>query len=98
MATQIPLLAAAGFIAVGMFRLTDPILPRIAEDFGTSVAHAAGTVTAFTLGYGLFQLVHGPLGDRIGKLRVITGALALAALATIACGWAESVPALAALR
>ncbi len=98
MATNIVLLGAAGFIAVGMFRLTDPVLPRIAEDFGTSIGSVATTVTAFTLGYGLFQLVHGPLGDRVGKLRVIAGALLLASLATIAGAWAGSVTTLAALR
>ena len=96
--THILLLGAAGFIAVGTFRLSDPLLPKIAEDFGTSVGGVGITLTAFTLGYALFQLVHGPLGDRLGKLRVITGALGLASLATVACAWADSILGLAALR
>ena len=35
--------------------------------------------------YGLFQLVHGPLGDRIGKLRAVSIALVLTAVACAAC-------------
>ena len=98
MATNILLLSAAGFVAIGTFRLSDPLLPAIAEDFATSIGSVALTVTAFTLGYALFQLLHGPLGDRVGKLRVITVMLAITSATTIACGWANSVAALAVLR
>jgi predicted MFS family arabinose efflux permease len=98
MSTHFPLLCAAGFISIGMFRLTDPLLPAIAEEFSSSIGSVAMTVTAFTLGYGMFQLVYGPLGDRIGKLRVMAAALMVAALAAAACAWAGSVAALTALR
>lgn len=98
MPTHLPLIAAAGFISIGMFRLTDPLLPAIAEEFSSSIGSVAMTVTAFTLGYGMFQLVYGPLGDRIGKLRVMAAALMVAALAAAACTWAGSVAALTALR
>ncbi|MGZ8263522.1 MAG: MFS transporter, partial [Burkholderiales bacterium] len=96
--TNILLLSAAGFIAVGTFRLSDPLLPSIAEDFQTSIGGAAMTVTAFTLGYAAFQLVHGPLGDRLGKLRVIAATLALTSATTVACGFTDSVSTLALLR
>ena len=98
MSTNLWLLGAAGFIAVGTFRISDPLLPKIAEDFSTSVGGVAVSVTAFTLGYSIFQLLHGPLGDRLGKLRVITVALALTSIATVACALAGSVTALALLR
>jgi predicted MFS family arabinose efflux permease len=62
------------------------------------VSAAAGVVTAFTLAYGLFQLVHGPLGDSIGKLRVMVLGLNLAGLACVACAFAPNLPALIALR
>ena len=73
---------AAGFISMATFRLTDPLLPAIADEFHVSIGRVAMTVTAFTLGYGLLQLVYGPLGDRIGKLRVMSGALPLTSLLT----------------
>lgn len=98
MSTQLLLIGAGGFIAMGTFRLTDPLLPAIADEFGTSIGSVATTVTAFTVGYGLFQLLYGPLGDRIGKLRVMSVALALSALATTLCAWTDSVNALAVLR
>lgn len=96
--THILLLSAAGFIAVGTFRLSDPLLPSIAEEFGTSIGGVAVTVTAFTLGYAAFQLVHGPLGDRLGKLRVIAATLALTSASTVACAFTGSVGTLALLR
>jgi len=98
MSTHLCLLGAAGFIAVGTFRISDPLLPKIAEEFSTSVGGVAVSVTAFTLGYSIFQLLHGPLGDRLGKLRVITVALALTSIATAACALSTTVGGLAALR
>jgi len=94
----IALLALAGFLAGMGIRATDALLPVIAEDFVVSVPAAGIIVTAFTLPYGLLQLVFGPLGDRFGKLRVVSIALGLYALATLACAAAGSLPQLVVLR
>lgn len=83
---------------MGTFRLTDPLLPAIANDFGATVGSVAQTVTAFMLGYGLLQLLYGPLGDRLGKLRVMGFALAVCSIATVGSAGTSSVAALAALR
>ncbi len=98
MAPHLLLIGAAGFISMGTFRLTDPLLPAIANDFNATVGSVAQTVTAFTLGYGLLQLAYGPLGDRLGKLRVMSFALAFCSVATMGCAATESVASLAALR
>ncbi|MCW5606220.1 MAG: MFS transporter, partial [Burkholderiales bacterium] len=98
MAPHLLLIGAAGFISVGTFRLTDPLLPAIAHDFDATIGAVAMTVTAFTLGYGLFQLAYGPLADRLGKLRVMGFALAFCALATMACATAGDVVSLSVLR
>jgi YNFM family putative membrane transporter len=79
-------------------RVAEPLLPKVAHDFGVSVAAAAVLITGFTLAYGLFQLVHGPLGDKIGKVRAVTIALLLTALACAACAFASSLEALALCR
>ncbi|HTS54628.1 MAG TPA: MFS transporter, partial [Burkholderiales bacterium] len=92
------LLAAAGFVSGLTMRLAEPLLPKVAHEFGVSVAAAAVLITAFTLAYGLFQLAHGPIADRIGKLRAVTIALALASLACAACAWATSLETLALYR
>ncbi len=92
------LLSAAGFAASAAIRITDPVLPQIAEAFSTTVGGAAFTVTTFTLGYGFAQLAYGPLADRVGKLRVMAGALIASALLAMACAWAPTLPVLAGLR
>jgi predicted MFS family arabinose efflux permease len=91
-------LAAAAFVSGANLRLFDALLPTVAEDFAVPPTTASIVVTAFTLAYGLFQIVHGPLGDRIGKLRVIGGATLIASAASLGCAFAPSLPALAALR
>jgi predicted MFS family arabinose efflux permease len=83
-------LGVAAFLVSADARVIDPLLRVIADDFGVKVASASLIVSAYTLPYGLFQLVYGPLGDRIGKLRVMAGTLALFALGTAACALVSS--------
>jgi predicted MFS family arabinose efflux permease len=92
------LLASGGFVSGLSMRMAEPLLPRVAHDFATGVAEASVLITAFTLAYGLFQLLHGPLGDRIGKLRAVCGYMCLAALACGACATADSLDSLALYR
>lgn len=98
--TAIPLgiLAAAGFLSSAGARVVDPVLHAMATDFGKTVPQMGIVIAAFTLPYGLNQLLLGPVGDRFGKLRVILGALAAYALFTAACAFAWSLPALAVMR
>jgi MFS family permease len=46
----------------------------------------------------LFQLLYGPLGDRIGKLRVMAGCLSVFSAGTFACAFVPNVPVFALLR
>ncbi|HVY05173.1 MAG TPA: MFS transporter [Burkholderiales bacterium] len=91
-------LAAAAFVSGANLRLFDALLPTVAEDFAVSPTIASVVVTAFTLAYGLFQIVHGPLGDRLGKLRVIGGATLVASAASLGCAYAPTLHALTVLR
>jgi predicted MFS family arabinose efflux permease len=43
-------------------------------------------------------LLQGPLGDRYGKLRVVTIGMALAGIASLACAFCWDIPSLAAMR
>lgn len=79
------LLSLGAFASSGMTRVLDPLLPRLEQDFGVSLGRAAWSVTAFATVYGLMQLLYGPLADRRGKLRVMSWAAALAALAALTC-------------
>jgi predicted MFS family arabinose efflux permease len=91
-------MATAGFLSSAGARVIDPLLHVIATDFGTTVPATSIVVAAFTLPYGLFQIVLGPLGDRFGKLRLILVMLVAYAGATGACALAGSLAALTVLR
>lgn len=94
----IALLALAAFNSGISFRCVEPMLPRLAADFGTSVSAASTVVTSFAFAYAGSVLLQGPLGDRFGKLRVVTIGTALAGGAALACAGAWDVGSLAALR
>src|SRR5262245_29169598 len=75
-------------------------LPAIPRGFG-----AAGTGTdtqwvieAYSLFLSALLLVGGSLGDRFGRRRVFALGVALFTVASVACGFARSVPALVAAR
>lgn len=74
----IALLALAAFASASAFRICDPMLPQLAQEFSTTTGQAGHAVTAFAVAYGLLQMFFGPVGDRYGKYRVIC-------LATFAC-------------
>ena len=97
-ALPIGLLSAAGFLVMGGMRVMDPLLHVIATDFGTTVPAVSIIVAAFTLPYGLCQIVLGPLGDRLGKLRVILAALMAFAVMLVLCSLAQGLTALAIAR
>lgn len=67
----ITLLSVAAFASAASNRLCDPMLPALSHDFGRSPADAAQVVSAFAVAYGLLQAFFGPLGDRLGKYRLI---------------------------
>ncbi len=94
----IVLLALASANAGISLRCVEPMLPKLVSDFNTSVSAAAAIVTGFALGYAFAVLLQGPLGDRFGKLRVVTIAMALAGLASLASAFAWDVASLAAFR
>ncbi len=92
------LLSAVAFVVIADARVVDPLLPVIADDFGVGIGAAGFVVTAYTLPYGICQLVYGPLGDRIGRLSVMRVGLALFAVGTAACALAPGLPFLVLLR
>lgn len=85
------LLGFAGFVAIAVMRVADPLLPMLAREFGVSLGRAGLVVTAYSLPYGIFVLCYGPLGDRFGKLRVITCSMGLSSLCIFMCGYATTL-------
>jgi predicted MFS family arabinose efflux permease len=83
-------LSLAAFGSGMSLRLTDPQLPRLAAEFGVSLASASYVITCFSVAYGLSQLFFGPLGDRFGKYLVIAWGSACCALTALLCAIAPS--------
>jgi predicted MFS family arabinose efflux permease len=91
-------LQAAVFLVAAEARVIAPLLPAIAQDFRTSVASAGLLITAYSIPYGLFQLIYGPLADRFSRQRVMGAALLLFSVGTLVSGLAPSMLALDLLR
>ncbi len=72
-------------------RIIEPMLPLLAQEFGTSVPAAAAVITSFGIAQATAQYVHGPLGDRYGKLRVAAWLLLVGALTSFGCATAQSL-------
>jgi predicted MFS family arabinose efflux permease len=95
---EIGFIALASFNAGISLRCVESMLPKLAADFGVSVSGASVIVTSFAFAYAGSVLVQGPLGDRYGKLRVVTIAMGLAGLASLACAAAADLAWLSAMR
>lgn len=87
-------------VALGPFTidLYLPAFPRVAVEFAAPDAQVQLTLTATTVGFGLGQLLVGPLSDRMGRRWPLLLATVLHVLASIAVAIAPSVPVLVALR
>lgn len=81
------LLALAGFASMASMRICDPMLVVLGDEFQVSAGDASAVVSAYAVVYGLSQLLYGPLGDRFGKLRVVS-------LAILACAVISGITAL----
>ncbi len=75
---SILLLSFATFSSMASQRICDAMLPELSRVFAVGLSQAVQVVSVFAIVYGCLQLFYGPLGDRLGKFRVI-------AWATLAC-------------
>lgn len=97
-AIAVPLLSLAAFGSGISLRVTDPMLPQLAAEFGVSLGDASLVVTVFSVAYGLSQLLFGPLGDRYGKYYVVACAALACAVGAVLCGLAPGFGTLLAAR
>nr|WP_294508947.1 MFS transporter [uncultured Rhodopila sp.] len=97
-AVPIGLLALGGFATGSGMRLLDPLLPLVADSLHVTVASASVLVASFMLPYGLGQVMLGPLGDRLGKLRVVCVSILFYGVFVAACAAAPGMAALVTLR
>ncbi len=87
----ITLLSFAAFASAASVRVCDPMLPDLAREFDTTPGSAANVVWAFLVVYGLTQAFYGPLGDRIGKYRLVAWTALGCTVGTLAGAFAGSL-------
>ncbi len=92
------IVALATFAASLSARALDPVLPHVAEDFGVSIATAAGFAAVFAFTFAIIQPVLGATADLFGKARLMVICLVLLGLANILGAMATSFPLLFATR
>jgi YNFM family putative membrane transporter len=91
-------LTVAGFAVSLNIRITDPLLPLLADEFLSTPGKVAIVSVFYAIAHGFMQLAGGPVGDRFGKLRIVTICTYAAAVTTAMTALAGSIPELAALR
>ena len=92
------LLGLAGFASMASMRIGDPMLVVLGQEFQVSTGEASGVVSVFAVVYGLMQLFYGPLGERFGKLRVVSLAVTACALFSALTALSVNLPMLLVMR
>lgn len=73
-------------------------LPHLASDFGVTPAAVQQTLSLFVIGFGVAQLISGPLSDRFGRRPVLLGGLCVYIASSLACALAANLDLLIAAR
>ena len=94
----LPLLTALAFLVQVDVRMMTPLLPTIARSLATNVTGIGLAMTLYMLPYGFCQFVYGPLGDRLGAVRVIRVAAIGFGVGTLLTGQAHHVALLDVVR
>ena len=92
------ILALAAFASTFGGRTLEPLVGVVARDLGSEPATIALLTAAYTLPYAFIQPILGPVGDALGKERVMTVCVGLLAVALAASAFATSTPQLFVLR
>lgn len=77
-----------GPMAIDMYL---PALPSLGRDLGADQATVQLTLSVFLIGFGVGQLLWGPLGDRYGRKKPAAAGILLFVLASAGCALAPDV-------
>ncbi len=93
-------LMITGLIFVGRFSMDGclPSLPAIAQFFDVSHSQAQYIFTAFVFGFGVSQLLYGPLSDRYGRKKILLLGYGIFLLGSGLCVFAGSLEILVGAR
>lgn len=68
-----------------------PSLPALTQVFGTTKDTIQLTLTAYLLGFSLFQLIYGPLSDRYGRRLFILLGLGICLIGSLICALSSTI-------
>ena len=89
------MLAAFGPLSIDMYL---PSLPAIGREFGASAGYVQLTLSAFFVGFGIGQLLYGPLSDRYGRRPMLLFGVSVYLAASAGAAFAPDIGALTAAR
>ncbi|MBN8994546.1 MAG: multidrug effflux MFS transporter [Rhizobiales bacterium] len=89
------LLSAIGPFAIDMYL---PALPTIAEHLHASIGATQMTLMAYFAGFGICQIVYGPVSDLVGRRPPLFFGLAVFILGAIGCALSDTIEMLIAFR
>lgn len=92
------ILGVATFASTYSARTAEPLVGLIARDLRSTAETIALVTTAFALPYAFIQPILGPVGDSLGKERVIIISLGVMVAALVASAFAEDAATLLAFR
>ncbi|MDW6003847.1 Bcr/CflA family multidrug efflux MFS transporter [Vibrio mangrovi] len=91
-------LGAIGAITPLAIDMYLPAMPVIAKDLGVSAGSVQMTLTAYTAGFTIGQLIHGPVSDSYGRRPVMLLGIVLFGIGSVVCASADNIDALASVR
>ncbi len=87
-----------GFSAFALLYCVQPLMPLLSHQFALTPAQGSWTLSVSTLAMALSLLLSGALLDRVGRKKLMTAALTLAAVFTVLTGFAHNLVQLLVLR
>ena len=69
--SPVRLVAMSAFASMAAMRMCDSMLVGLGQEFAVTTGEASAVISYAAVAYGVLQIFYGPLGERIGKLRVI---------------------------
>lgn len=82
-------LIVAAFVSMIDRSVMPPLVPVIADDFGTTIDDVGHSLTVYAVTYALFQLVWSTLSIRWGRIRILAISTGLAGAANLASVFAS---------
>ncbi|MCX2454263.1 purine nucleoside transporter PunC [Pedobacter sp. PLR] len=88
-------LSIIGFLATDMYL---PAFDKMRLDLGTSKSNISATLSLFLAGYGIAQLLWGPISDKFGKPKTVLMGLSIFTIASLGIYFTHNVSLLLLLR